>query len=82
MQSPIKAPLRGDVYHLNEYTLSFDRLIYAAMHSTHAPPSQLSALCGLGMLSSSLGELLTGCAKPIATTKSWERAPRLAVKVT
>ena len=34
-----------------------------------------SALCGLGMLLGSLGEVHAGCAKPIATTKSWERAP-------
>ena len=34
-----------------------------------------AALRGLGMLFGSLGELLGGCAKPIATTKSWERAP-------
>ena len=34
-----------------------------------------SALRGLGILLGSLGELLGGCAKPIATTKSWERAP-------
>ena len=34
-----------------------------------------SALRGLGMLLRSLGEVHTGCAKPIATTKSWERAP-------
>ena len=34
-----------------------------------------SALRGLGMLLGSLGEVHAGCAKPIATTKSWERAP-------
>ena len=39
--------------------------------------SELSAygVWGVGMLSGSLGELLTECAKPIATTKSCERAP-------
>ena len=34
-----------------------------------------SALRGLGMLFGSLGEVHDGCAKPIATTRSWERAP-------
>ena len=30
-----------------------------------------SALCSLGMLFGSLGEVHAGCAKPIATTRSW-----------
>ena len=34
-----------------------------------------SALCGLGMLFGSLGEVHDGCTNAIATTKSWERAP-------
>ena len=34
-----------------------------------------SALCGLGMLFGSLGEVHAGCAKTVATTRSWQRAP-------
>ena len=34
-----------------------------------------SALCGLGMLFGSLGEVHDGCTNAIATTKSWELAP-------
>jgi hypothetical protein len=41
--------------------------------STDFPNGDNSALRGLGMLLGSLGELLGGCTKAIATTKSWER---------